>query len=195
MLHVPAREGGHLQVADFFMTPLLHIYSDDKDANKRVLKINRRYYKNPLYIEVPSRALLKKATIEEELIQLEAVNFTSGEEKHWTKIKEYMSRHFVTCSEILTYGNQQTDGSSRREDNMFLPSLMVSFMLSTSRPVSIRLTSSELSLTTTRTIIFPHSLPSTPDPVGKPISTSLFHNWSIKIFLQKNNVLSSDGPA
>ena len=77
----------------------------------------------------------------------------------------------------------------------FLPSLMVSFMLSTSRPVSIRLTSSELSLTTTRTIIFPHSLPSTPDPVGKPISTSLFHNWSIKIFLQKNNVLSSDGPA
>ena len=112
-------KGGHLQVADFFLTPLLHIYSDDKEANKRVLKINRRYYKNPLYIEVPSRALLKKATIEEELIQLEAVNFTSGEEKHWTKIKEYMSRHFVTCSEILTYGNQQSEGSSRREDNMF----------------------------------------------------------------------------
>lgn len=112
-------KGGHLQVADFFMTPLLHIYSDDKDANKRVLKINRRYYKNPLYIEVQSRALLKKATIEEELIQLEAVNFTAGEEKHWTKIREYMSRHFITCSEITTYGNQQVDGESRREDNMF----------------------------------------------------------------------------
>lgn len=112
-------KGGHLQVGDFFMTPLLHIYSDDKDANKRVLKINRRYYKNPLYIEIPSRALLKKSTIEEELIMLEAVNFTSGEEKHWTKIKEYMSRHFVTCSEITTYGNQQVDGGSRREDNMF----------------------------------------------------------------------------
>lgn len=110
---------GHLQVADFFMTPLLHIYSDDKEANKRVLKINRRYYKNPLYIEVPSRALLKKATIEEELINLEAVNFTSGEEKHWTKIKEYMSRHFVTCYEIMTYGNQQSDGASRQESNMF----------------------------------------------------------------------------
>ena len=112
-------KGGHQQIADFFMTPLLHIYSDDKEANKRVLKINRRYYKTPLYIEVPSRALLKKATIEEELIQLEAVNFTSGEEKHWTKIREYMSRHFITCSEILTYGNQQVDGASRREDNMF----------------------------------------------------------------------------
>lgn len=112
-------KGGHQQVADFFMTPLLHIYSDDKEANKRVLKINRRYYKNPLYIEVPSRALLKKATIEEELIQLEAVNFTSGEEKHWTKIREYMSRHFITCSEVMTYGNQQQDGALRREDNMF----------------------------------------------------------------------------
>ena len=112
-------KGGHLQIADFFMTPLLHIYSDDKDANKRVLKINRRYYKNPLYIEVPSRALLKKTTIEEELIQLEAVNFTSGEEKHWTKIREYMSRHFITCSEITTYGNQQIDGASRREDYLF----------------------------------------------------------------------------
>ena len=72
-------KGGHQQIADFFMTPLLHIYSDDKEANKRVLKINRRYYKTPLYIEVPSRALLKKATIEEELIQLEAV--TSHPEK------------------------------------------------------------------------------------------------------------------
>ena len=50
---------------------------------------------------------------------LEAVNFTNGEEKHWTKIREYMSRHFVTCTEVTTYGNQQEDGLSRREDNMF----------------------------------------------------------------------------
>lgn len=112
-------KSGHTLVGDFYLTPLLHIYSDDKEANKRVLKITRRYYKNPLYIEISSKALLKKATIEEELIMLEAVNFTNGEEKHWTKIREYMSRHFVTCTEITTYGNQQEDGLSRREDNMF----------------------------------------------------------------------------
>lgn len=110
---------GYSLVGDFFMTPLLHIYSDDDEANKRVLKINRRYYKTPLYIEVPSKALLKKSTIEEKLINLEAVNFTNGEEKHWTKIKEYMSRNFITCTEVQTYGNQQTEGTSRREDNMF----------------------------------------------------------------------------
>lgn len=107
------------QVGDFFMTPLLHIYSDNDDDNKRVLKINRRYYTNPLYIEVPSKALLKKSTIEERLINLEAVNFTNGEEKHWTKIKEFMSRRYITCTEVVTYGNQQTDGSSLREDEMF----------------------------------------------------------------------------
>lgn len=112
-------KGGFQPVGDFFMTPLLHIQSDDADNNKRVIKINRRYYRQPLYIEVKSRALLKKSTIEEELILLEAVNFTNGEEKHWTRIKEWMSRNFVTCTEVQTYGNQQKDGLSRREDQMF----------------------------------------------------------------------------
>ena len=112
-------KGGFTPVGDFFMTPLLHIQSDDAEQNKRVIKINRRYYRQPLYIEVKSRALLKKSTIEEELILLEAVNFTNGEEKHWTRIKEWMSRNFVTCSEVQTYGNQQKDGLSRREDQNF----------------------------------------------------------------------------
>lgn len=112
-------KGGFTPVGDFFMTPLLHIQSDDADNNKRVIKINRRYYRQPLFIEVKSRALLKKSTIEEELILLEAVNFTNGEEKHWTRIKEWMSRNFVTCTEVQVYGNQQKDGLSRREDQMF----------------------------------------------------------------------------
>lgn len=112
-------KSGHTMVGDFYMIPLLHIYSDNDEENKRVIKINRRYYKTPLYIEIPSKALVKKSTIEEKLIMLEAVNFTNGEEKHWTKIREYMSRHYVTCTEVTTYGNQQEDGFSRREDQQF----------------------------------------------------------------------------
>ena len=110
---------GFTQVGDFFMTPLLHIYSDDYEQNKRVLRINRRYYPTPLYIEVTSKSLLKKSSIEEVLINLEAVNFTNGEEQHWTKIREYMSRHFVMCSEVQVYGNQQEEGTSRKTDSMF----------------------------------------------------------------------------
>ena len=112
-------KGGHTIVGDFFMEPLLHIQSDVDDDNKRVVKINRKYYKQPIFLEAQSKAFLKKSTIEERLIMLEAVNFTDGEEKHWTKIREWMSRNYVTCKEIKVYGNQQTDGISRKEDNMF----------------------------------------------------------------------------
>ena len=110
---------GYTQVADFYMTPLLHIFSDDFEVNKRILKINRRYYEIPIYIEVQSKSLLKKSTIEEVLINYEAVNFSNGEEWMWTKIREYMSRHYITCSEIDIYGNQQTDGMSRKADEQF----------------------------------------------------------------------------
>lgn len=109
---------GMTQVGDFFMTPLLHIFSDDFEQNKRVLRINRRFYKTPLYIEVPSKSLLKMSSIEEVLINYEAVNF-NGEEWQWKAIKTYMSRHFVMCSEIKTYGNQQSEGMSRKTDEQF----------------------------------------------------------------------------
>ena len=109
---------GMTQVADFFMTPLLHIFSDDFEQNKRVLRINRRFYDTPIYIEIPSKAMLKMSSIEEVLINYEAVNF-NGEEWQWKAIKTYMSRHFVMCSEVKTYGNQQGEGMSRKADEQF----------------------------------------------------------------------------
>lgn len=109
---------GMTQVADFFMTPLLHIFSDDFEQNKRVLRINRRYNETPIYIEIPSKAMLKMSSIEEVLINYEAVNF-NGEEWQWKAIKTYMSRHFVMCSEVKTYGNQQSEGMSRKTDEQF----------------------------------------------------------------------------
>lgn len=109
---------GMTQVAEFFMTPLLHIFSDDFEQNKRVLRINRRYYETPIYIEIPSKAMLKMSSIEEVLINYEAVNF-NGEEWQWKAIKTYMSRHFVMCSEVKTYGNQQSEGMSRKTDEQF----------------------------------------------------------------------------
>jgi len=110
---------GMVQVGDFYMTPLLHIFSDDFEQNKRVLRIDRRYYKTPIYIEVVSKALQKMSTIEDVLINYEAVNFSNGEEWQWKRIKECMSRHYVLCSEIQVYGNQQTEGMSRRPDEQF----------------------------------------------------------------------------
>ena len=114
------KEGnGMVQVADFYMTPLLHIFNDDYDQNKRVLKVNRRHRKTPLYIEVVSKSLLKMSSIEEVLCNYDAVNFSNGEEWKWKKIKEYMSLHYTTCQEVKVYGNQQAEGSSRRPDEQF----------------------------------------------------------------------------
>lgn len=114
------KEGnGMVQVADFYMTPLLHIFSEDYDQNKRVLKVNRRHRNTPLYIEVVSKSLLKMSSIEEVLCNYDAVNFSNGEEWKWKKIKEYMSLHYTTCQEVKVYGNQQSDGSSRRPDEQF----------------------------------------------------------------------------
>ena len=114
------KEGnGMVQVGDFYMTPLLHIFNEDYDQNKRVLKVNRRHRKTPLYIEVVSKSLLKMSSIEEVLCNYDAVNFSNGEEWKWKKIKEYMSLHYTTCSEVKVYGNQQSEGSSRRPDEQF----------------------------------------------------------------------------
>ena len=110
---------GFSQVADFYMVPLLHIFNEDFGQNKRVLKVNRRYFDKPLYIEVLSSSLKKMSTIEEVLINYEGVNFTDGVEWQWRRIKEYMSRHFVQCREIQTYGNQQSEGMSRKTDEQF----------------------------------------------------------------------------
>ena len=110
---------GRSIVGDFYMTPLLHIFSDNYDQNKRVLRINRRYYNTPIYIEVKSTDLLKMSSIESVLINYEAVNFSNGEEWKWKKIREYMSRHFTLCQELEVYGNQQTLGTSRDQDEQF----------------------------------------------------------------------------
>ena len=110
---------GFSQVADFYIVPLLHIFNEDFEQNKRVLKVNRRYFDKPLYIEVLSSSLKKMSTIEDVLINYEGVNFPDGEEWQWRRIKEYMSRHFVQCREIQTYGNQQSEGMSRKTDEQF----------------------------------------------------------------------------
>jgi DNA primase, catalytic core len=100
---------GHTLVADFHMTPLLHIYDADPEFNKRVIKINRRYYKKPLYIEIKSKTLASMQSFEEILLNEEALNFENGEVKHFKKIRQDMSYKYVTCEEIQVYGQQEED--------------------------------------------------------------------------------------
>lgn len=99
-------KGGHIQVGDFYMIPLLHIYDQDSDFNKRVLKINRLYSKEPIYLEVKSKSLVSLPVFEEILMNEEALNFENGENRHFRKIRQAMSYNYTKCSELNVFGQQ-----------------------------------------------------------------------------------------
>lgn len=99
--------GGHVQVGDFFMVPLLHIYDPEPEYNKKVIQVNRLYSRQPLFLEVKSSAFLNKQTFENLLINEEAVNFENGEEKHFKKIRHWMSYNYTKCIELRTFGQQE----------------------------------------------------------------------------------------
>lgn len=98
--------GGHIQIADFYMTPLLHIYDQEAEYNKRVIKINRLYSKQPIYLEVKSKSLASLQAFEEILLNEEALNFENGEVKHFKKIRQAMSYNYTKCNELKIFGQQ-----------------------------------------------------------------------------------------
>lgn len=98
--------GGHLQVADFYMIPLLHIYSNDSEGNKKIIKINRRYYKKPLYMELRSKIFATLNSFEETLVNEEGLNFENGTVAQFKKIRQSMSYEYTMCDELKVYGQQ-----------------------------------------------------------------------------------------
>lgn len=98
--------GGHLQVADFYMIPLLHIYSSESEGNKKIIKINRRYYKKPLYMELRSKIFASLNSFEEALVNEEGLNFENGTVAQFKKIRQSMSYEYTLCDELKTYGQQ-----------------------------------------------------------------------------------------
>lgn len=99
-------KGGHIQVADFYMTPLLHIYDQEAEYNKRVIRIDRLYVKQPIYLEVKSKSLASLQGFEEILLNEEALNFENGELRHFKKIRQAMSYNYTKCNELKIFGQQ-----------------------------------------------------------------------------------------
>lgn len=99
-------KGGHIQVSDFYMTPLLHIYDQEAEYNKRVIKINRLYANKPIFLEVKSKSLASLQAFEEILLNEEALNFENGEVKHFKKIRQAMSYNYTKCNELKIFGQQ-----------------------------------------------------------------------------------------
>lgn len=95
------------RVADFYIEPLFHVYSTNKEENRRVVRINSLYINKSTYIEWPSSGFLKLNTLQELLINEGAYNFEGGDAKDYSKIWISMSYEFPKCFELKVYGQQE----------------------------------------------------------------------------------------
>lgn len=102
-------KSGHIIVGDFYLEPLLHIYNKDPELNRRIFKVNRRFYVKPFFMEFKSSSLLMKTSFEAVIINEEAMNFDNAGNDHWIRIKSCMSHHYTMVNEINVYGQQPED--------------------------------------------------------------------------------------
>lgn len=98
--------GSYRRVGDFYIEPLVHIYSKVKEENKRIIKINRLYVTTPTYVEWPSSVFAKLTTVQEMLINEGAFNFTNGTAQDYVKIWNYVSYQFQQCYKLKVFGQQ-----------------------------------------------------------------------------------------
>lgn len=94
------------RVGDFYIEPLFHVYSPNKDENRRVIRINRLFVKKPTIVEWPSSVFVKLTSLQEMLINEGAYNFVYGDAKDYAKIWNCISYNFPKCTEIKVYGQQ-----------------------------------------------------------------------------------------
>lgn len=102
------RDGSsYRRVADFYIEPLFHVYSTNKEENRRVIRINRLYVNKPTYVEWPSSVFVKLTTLQEMLINEGAYNFENGDAKDYARIWNCISYNFPKCIEMKVYGQQE----------------------------------------------------------------------------------------
>lgn len=95
---------GHTRISDFYMTPLLHIYSTDDAANKRVIQLSHIHFGDK-FVEWPSSILANLGKVNEKLINAGAYNYT-GSLNQFKLIWQQMSYNFTKCTELKVFGQQ-----------------------------------------------------------------------------------------
>ncbi|MDR0829244.1 MAG: DNA primase, partial [Prevotellaceae bacterium] len=100
--------GGHTCVSDFYMIPLLHVYSKDQQANKRVIQLNHLYMPKTKYVEWQSSVFANFGKVQERLIDEGAYNF-EGNLLQFKKIWKAMSYNFTICQELRVFGQQSEE--------------------------------------------------------------------------------------
>ena len=99
--------GSLRRVADFYMQPLFHVYSDDPNENRRVIRLTSLYLPGSKYVEFPSTTFAKLGKLTEQLINKGAYNFEGGTAADYAKIWACMSYNFPLVNEIKVFGQQE----------------------------------------------------------------------------------------
>lgn len=94
------------RVGDFYLEPLFHIYSTDKEKNLRVCRLNSMTERST-YIAWPSSVFVKLSSVQEMLVNEGGYNFENGTSADWNRIWGDMSHKFPKCNEVLVYGQQK----------------------------------------------------------------------------------------
>lgn len=98
-----------MKVANFHMTPLFHVWSEDPGKNKRILSIRHESYPASRFIEIKSSDMLNFLKFKEFMFNLGGYLFTNGKVFQYEKILESVALDFPTCKELTVYG-LQVDG-------------------------------------------------------------------------------------
>ena len=114
------REKRFLNVSNFLATPLFHLYSVNKEMNKRMMEINNGYVSRT--IEIPSRSMISLDSFIG--MAMEEGNFIfSGSRTHLLRLNEYWGDKFPMCFELMNLG-WQDEGFFAYSDQVFNGDLM-----------------------------------------------------------------------
>lgn len=100
------QEGGLQVIGNFFIEPLFHVYSNDVNRNKRIIRVNNAEQGRSYFMEMASSTMIEFAMFKKALFNEGANVFTKGKSNHHEVILASIANQFPICYELEIFGQQ-----------------------------------------------------------------------------------------
>lgn len=100
------QEGGLMNVGNFYIEPLFHVYDPDPNRNKRVVQINNAESGATFFSEFISGNLVEFGAFKKFLFNEGGNVFSKGKSMHHEIILASIANEFPKCYELNTFGQQ-----------------------------------------------------------------------------------------
>ena len=100
--------GAFTRVANFFMTPLFHVY-DKTGFNKRVVQLDHIQMPFPIFVEWISKDMINLTSFRQLIWDEGGLVFENGTSRHLDKILSSIAMEFPKCFELKVFGQQNED--------------------------------------------------------------------------------------